>query len=117
MQNREALWVQVEVVAGVVVFPDAATVTPTQEVAAELGGYGDVGDVRVQSGGQVGCQSFARTLERKRSRVVKKKKRERRSFHLFCTLMVLRMSVKRIPAYIVRRLQIHSGQVGTRTLT
>lgn len=43
-----------EVVTGVVVFSDTAAIPLTQEVAAELGGYGDIGDVRVEGGGEVG---------------------------------------------------------------
>ena len=54
MHHPETVGVQVEVVVGVVVFADAAAVPPTQEAAAELGGRGDVGDVRVEGGGEVG---------------------------------------------------------------
>lgn len=39
---------------GVVVFSDTASIPLAQEVAAELSGCGDVGDVRVESGGEVG---------------------------------------------------------------
>lgn len=54
VQDPETLGVQMEVVIGLVVFPDTAAVSSTQEVAAELGGHGDIGDVRVEGGGEVG---------------------------------------------------------------
>lgn len=54
MQDPEILRVQVEVVIGVVVFSDTAAIPSTQEVAAELGGCGDIADVRVEGGGEVG---------------------------------------------------------------
>ena len=43
-----------EVVIGVVVLSDAAAVPSAQELAAEPRGHGDVGDVRVEGGGEVG---------------------------------------------------------------
>lgn len=43
-----------EVVIGIVVFSDTAAIPLTQEVAAELCSYGDIGDVRVEGGGEVG---------------------------------------------------------------
>lgn len=39
---------------GVVVFSDTAAIALTKEGAAEPGGYGDIGDVRVEGGGEVG---------------------------------------------------------------
>lgn len=39
---------------GAVVFPDTAAVALTQEGAAELGSYSDIGYVRVEGGGEVG---------------------------------------------------------------
>ena len=52
--DPEILGVQVEVVIRVVVLAYAAAVPPAQEVTAEPGGRGDVGDVRVEGGGEVG---------------------------------------------------------------
>lgn len=40
--------------AGVVVFSDTAAIPLAQEVAAELGSCGHVGDVRIEGGGEVG---------------------------------------------------------------
>lgn len=40
--------------AGLVVFSDTAAISSAQEVAAQLGSCRDVGDVRVQGGGEVG---------------------------------------------------------------
>lgn len=39
---------------GLVVFSDTAAIPSTQELAAQLGGCGDIGDVRVEGESEVG---------------------------------------------------------------
>lgn len=51
--------------AGLVVFSDTAAISSAQEVAAQLGSCRDIGDVRVQGGGEVGGEGFTRKLERR----------------------------------------------------
>lgn len=57
-----------EVVIWVVVLSETAAIPSAQEVAAELGGYGDIGDVRVEGGGEVGGEGGTRRLRRKGTR-------------------------------------------------
>lgn len=58
IHDSETLRVEVEVMIGVVVFADTASVPLAQEVAAELSGRRDIGDVRVKGGGEVGREGF-----------------------------------------------------------
>lgn len=51
--NPEMIRVQMEVVTGVVGLADTAAIPLTQEAAAELSCCSDIGDVRIDSGGEV----------------------------------------------------------------
>lgn len=62
-QDAEVGGVQVQVVGGVVVLPDAAALPLAQDLAAEHGGCCDVGDVRVEGGRQVLRQRLTGSLK------------------------------------------------------
>lgn len=67
-QNPEVVRVQVEVVVGIIVLANTAAVPSAQEVAAELGGGRDIGDVWVERGVEVRRERLARGLESKEER-------------------------------------------------
>lgn len=60
-----------EVVTGVVIFANTATIPLAQKVAAELSCSGDISDVRIDSGGERGREGFTRGLWSKGKRMEK----------------------------------------------